>query len=336
MLEQYFSLTYTADMMLDPDRCCTLFSQMLRIRLFEETLSDEYSKQDIRCPMHLSIGQEGVAVGVCHALRMTDQMMSTHRAHAHYLAKGGDMGKMVAEMYGKETGCCGGIGGSMHLIDLSVGMLGCTPIVGGTFPLAVGVALANQMQRNDIVTTIFFGEGMTEEGVFAEALNFAALKRLPILFICENNGYSVYSPLSVRQPQERNLITIARGHGVDGKQGRGNDVEEVHQLATEAVEAIKMGKGPQLLEFDTYRWREHCGPNYDNHIGYRSEDEFLHWQQKCPINFYRHTLYQRNLLDDERYKEMESMIRHEISEAFAQAKAAKFAHPKTIHPLYAL
>ena len=306
------------------------FYKMLRIRMVEEALAACYSDQEIRCPMHLSIGQEAVAVGVCSALKREDAMMSAHRAHAHYLAKGGDLKKMIAEMYGKKTGCCGGIGGSMHLVDLSVNMYGCTPIVGGTFPVAAGLAFADWMDQKKRLTAMFCGEGMTEEGVFFETINFASLKELPILFICENNLYSVYSPLSVRQSEKRHLTKIVEAHGITTFKGDGNDLDEVYAISQKAVAYIRAGKGPCFIEFSTYRWREHCGPNYDNHIGYRTEEEFETWKELCPIR--------RNLESlDVDEAAMRSEIQQEIDEAFAFAKSSPFPPQADLNkPLCAL
>ena len=180
-----------------------LYYQMLRIRMVEEAIADLYAQQDMRCPIHLCIGQEAVAVGVCAALAADDYVLSGHRSHGHYLAKGGNLPAMLAEFYGKVTGCCQGKGGSMHLVDLAAGFLGAVPIVGSTMPIAVGTALASVMRGESRVTAVFFGEGATEEGVFHESLNFAALQKLPVVFVCENNLYSVYSPLAVRQPAGR-------------------------------------------------------------------------------------------------------------------------------------
>ncbi|HET6882539.1 MAG TPA: thiamine pyrophosphate-dependent dehydrogenase E1 component subunit alpha, partial [Pirellulales bacterium] len=202
-----------------------LLRSMLRIRLIEEGIARTYADQQMRCPVHLCTGQEAVAAGVCAALDDSAQVMSTHRAHGHYLAKGGNLRAMLAEMYGKATGCAGGYGGSMHLIDLSAGFLGAAPIVGSTIPIAVGVAFGSSLRGENRVVVAFFGEGATEEGAFHEAMNFAALKRLPVLFVCENNLYSVYSPLGVRQPAARSVWQTAAGHGIESRHGDGNDVE---------------------------------------------------------------------------------------------------------------
>ena len=260
---------------------------MLRIRLVEESIANKYSEQKMRCPTHLSIGQEAIAVGVCANLTSQDQVLSTHRAHAHYLAKGGCLNSMMAEIYGKASGCSKGMGGSMHLIDTSVGFMGSTAIVGNTIPVAVGLALEKKLTRKKSIACVFFGDGATEEGAFYESVNFAIIHSLPILFICENNLYSVYSGLEVRQPVDRKIHKMVRAMGISAQHGNGNDVEEVARKVKHAKTIILKSGGPQFLEFDTYRWREHCGPNFDNNIGYREESEFLKWKKKDPLkNFY--------------------------------------------------
>ena len=260
---------------------------MLRIRLVEESIANKYSEQKMRCPTHLSIGQEAIAVGVCANLTSQDQVLSTHRAHAHYLAKGGCLNSMMAEIYGKASGCSKGMGGSMHLIDTSVGFMGSTAIVGNTIPVAVGLALEKKLTRKKSIACVFFGDGATEEGAFYESVNFAIIHSLPILFICENNLYSVYSGLEVRQPVDRKIYKMVRAMGISAQHGNGNDVEEVARKVKHAKTMILKSGGPQFLEFDTYRWREHCGPNFDNNIGYREESEFLKWKKKDPLkNFF--------------------------------------------------
>lgn len=298
----------------------TLFYEMLRIRKIEEAIAARYAEQKMRCPVHLSIGQEAVAVGVCQAALPSDLLISNHRAHAHYLAKGGSLDAMIAEIYGKKTGCCKGRGGSMHLVDLSVGMIGSTPIVGGSIPVGVGWAFASALKNESNVTMIFLGEGATEEGVFSECLNFSSLKKLPVLFVCENNYYSVYSPLNVRQPKERDRIAIARAHGLFANGGFGNDVEEVFRIAQEAIDWVRAKNGPAYIEFETYRHREHCGPYFDNHIGYRTEEEFLSWEKKCPIELHKAAL---NLSqgDLDRYA---AEIDAEIQKAFAYAEKSPY------------
>ncbi len=297
-----------------------LFIQMLRIRMIEEAIADRYPEQKMRCPVHLSIGQEAVAVGACKAALHSDYLISNHRAHAHYLAKGGNLQRMIAEIYGKKTGCCGGRGGSMHLIDTTVGMYGSTPIVGGSIPVGVGLALAAQMKKENRVTIIFLGEGSTEEGVFPESLNVAALKKLSILFVCENNLYSVYSPLSVRQPIERDRVAIAKAHGLHVDSGYGNDVEEVYAKCSNAIQQIRKGAGPHFIEFSTYRYREHCGPNFDTDLGYRTKEEVAHWEKQCPIDHYlnKYKLNQTQLSD------IRSELMLEIEQAFTFAEQSPF------------
>lgn len=251
--------------------------------MVEEEIAKRYPEQQMRCPVHLSIGQEAAAVGVCGALQTTDWAFSGHRNHAHYLAKGGNLKAMLAEIYGKATGCCGGKGGSMHLTDQAAGFIGATPIVGSTVPIAVGAALTAQREGKGRVVVVFLGDGAMEAGVVHESLNFAALKELPILFACENNLYSVYSPLEVRQPPQRSISDLAAGHGVKTVQADGNNAQEVYDKACAAVHDLRQGQGPVFMELPTYRWLEHCGPGYDNDIGYRTEAEFREWKQRDPL-----------------------------------------------------
>jgi TPP-dependent pyruvate/acetoin dehydrogenase alpha subunit len=300
------------------------YREMLRIRLLEERIVALYPEQEMRCPVHLCIGQEAVAVGVCAALDRRDYVLSGHRSHGHYLAKGGDLNAMMAEIYGKATGCAGGKGGSMHLIDLEAGFLGSTPIVGSTIPIAVGAAFGSVLRDDGRVATVFFGDGAVETGVFYESLNFAALKKLPVIFVCENNLYSVYSPLEVRQPAGRRIIDLGTAHGIESVQGDGNNVELVYQLCSSAVEKARSGGGPTLFEFATYRWREHCGPEYDDHLGYRSEKEYLTWKKHCPVAQLESRLLgsvgvSRSALDD-----MTKEIATEIEAAVAFARQSPF------------
>lgn len=309
---------------MDKNKAISLYYDMLRIRMVEEAIVKHYPEQQMRCPVHLCIGQEAIAVGVCANLTKEDYVMSNHRSHGHYLAKGGNLEAMLAEIYGKSTGCSGGKGGSMHLVDLSVNILGTTPIVAGIIPVATGVAFGAVMKDEDRVTVVFFGDAATEEGVFCESLNFAALKKLPIIFVCENNFYSVYSPLSVRQSEGRDNLSIARAYGVSSDKCYGNDVVAVHQLAKNAVSHARKGLGPFFLEFDTYRWREHCGPAYDNDIGYRTEKEFQKWYKQCPIDSYEKSLINDGITNEQQIKEYKLNIQSEIDEAVIFAKESPF------------
>jgi pyruvate dehydrogenase E1 component alpha subunit len=301
-----------------------LYYQMLRIRMVDEKIAEIYSEQEMRCPVHLSVGQEAVAVGAAAPLSTEDYVFSTHRAHAHYLAKGGDLKAMMAEIYLKETGCCQGKGGSMHLIDRSVGFLGAAPIVGSTVPMAVGAALASDIRGESQVAVAFFGEATTEEGVFHESVNLAVLKNLPVIFVCENNLYSVYSPLSVRQPAHRKVYEVARGHGIESLHGDGNNVVEVYEMVKVAVDKAKQGGGPTFFEFETYRWREHCGPNYDNNLGYRTEAEFLEWKARDPIPRMRNYLLENDIIDQQMVDNKVSELDAEIATAFKFAKESPY------------
>lgn len=299
--------------------------QMLLIRGVEEGIVHQYRDQDeiigrkqepehaIRCPTHLSIGQEAPAVGVCAALEVTDVIYSTHRCHAHYLAKGGDLHRMVAELFGKVTGCAKGKGGSMHLVDTSVGMLGSSAIVGGSIPLAVGSALAAQMRGEQTVAVCFFGDGAVEEGIFHESLHFAALRKLPVIFACENNVYATLSHIDARQNTP--IYERAASYGAVGERVDGNDVEAVVLASRRAVERARAGQGPTLFEFPTYRWLGHVGPTADTGSARRSQSELELWKTRCPIERLRQKL-PMDLVES-----TEISVREQIAAAFARAKS---------------
>lgn len=296
------------------------YRDMLRIRRTEEAIALRYADQEMRCPTHLCIGQEAVCVGVAAGLGQDDHIFSNHRAHGHYLAKGGNLTAMIAELYGKATGCCGGMGGSMHLIDPAAGFLGAVPIVASTIPLAVGAAWAAKLQGTSRVAVAFFGDGAFEEGVVHESINFAALHRLPMVFVCENNLYSVYTHLDERQPA-RPIHGIAAAHGCCVGTADGNDVAAVMAAAEQAIAHARHGNGPVFLEFSTYRWREHCGPNYDDDLGYRPTGELATWEAHCPLKRLR-----THLLADGTSEtflaDIEATVSAEIDAAFAAAKIA--------------
>ena len=292
-----------------------LFFDMLRNRRVELEISRRYEDGEMRCPVHLSVGQEAISAGVCRAMKVGDQLVSTHRAHAHYLSKGGDLKRMLAEFHGKATGCCGGRGGSMHIFDRDAGMLLSLPIVASSIPVAVGAALAMKQAQTHSVAVVIFGDAAVEEGVFHEAANFAALKQLPVVFVCENNLFSVYTHLNDRQP-DLPLQRLGAAHGIRSLTADGNDVEAVYRLTTEAFERARAGGGPSLLVFDTYRWLEHCGPGYDNDIGYRTEEEFQVWKARDPIERTRQKLFALGLLDEGSEAGLNAQIDQEIAEAF--------------------
>jgi len=301
-----------------------LYRQMARIREVEERISALYGEWEMRCPVHLCTGQEAVPAGFCAALSEGDKVLGAHRSHGHYLAKGGSMQRMLAELYGKATGCSAGKGGSMHLVDLDAGFIAATPVIGSTIAIAVGVAFAAQMRGEDSVTVNFFGDAATEEGIFHESLAFAALKRLPMVFVCENNLYSCFSPLEVRQAPERDLLAIARANGIPAVAGDGNDVDVVHGLAVEAVQRARSGGGPTLLEFATYRWREHCGPNFDTDIPYRPDGEFEDWTGRDPVVAYRARLVAGQHATEQVLDALEAEIAAEVDAAVRFAKESPF------------
>jgi TPP-dependent pyruvate/acetoin dehydrogenase alpha subunit len=306
----------------------SMYLAMLRIRMVEEAIAERYVDQEMRCPVHLSIGQEASAVGVCHALLSTDRVFSTHRCHAHYLAMDGNLNAMLAEIYGKAAGCIGGRGGSMHLSDPKKGLIASVPIVASSIPLAVGTALSDQLDGNNNVSVTFFGDASVEEGVFHESANFASLRNLPVLFVCENNLYSVYTPLRDRQPS-RPLTELGRAHGIRSIQADGNDVLAVFNAAQNAVARARLGGGPTFLLLDTYRWREHCGPAFDNHIGYRTEAEYEAWNTKCPIKASKKMLMDQKTLSMLDEESLVAGFRREIEIAFEFAKSSPLPEPSS-------
>ncbi len=304
-----------------------LLTQMLRIRLIEEAIAENYSKQKMRTPVHLSIGQEAAAVASGYILQKTDYAVSTHRSHAHYLAKGGNLNAMIAELHGKVTGCCRGRGGSMHLIDQSVGFMGSTAIVGNTIPIGVGLGLSIQLSGDARMSCIYLGDGATEEGVFYESLNFAILKKLPVLFVCENNLYSVYTHLHKRQPKNRRICHFVRAMGAETDLvEEGYDVLACYDTLKKMAEKVRFGHGPGLVEIDTYRYREHCGPNYDNDIGYRDASEYEAWLKKDSISTFYQKLLKEKVLTQVQFESIKLMIKNEIQSSFAFAENAAFPH----------
>jgi len=301
-----------------------LYYEMLRIRQIETTISKKYYEQEMRCPVHLSVGQEAIAVGVCQNLSKKDKIVTAHRSHAHYLAKGGSLKSMLAELYGKETGCAKGLGGSMHLIDLNAGVTAAVPIVGSTIPIGTGLAWANKLQKNNQIVVVFFGDGATEEGVFFESLDFAALHNLPILFVCENNEYSVYSHISKRQSIKRSITKIGKSFGIKSLRVDGNSIEKVFLKTKNIIDKIKISKKPFLIELKTFRNLEHCGPNNDDNLNYRKKAYLNNWNKRCPILNYEKILKKKNLLTDEINSKIKKKLKIEINNAFNFAKKSKF------------
>jgi TPP-dependent pyruvate/acetoin dehydrogenase alpha subunit len=254
-----------------------IYGSMFRIRRVEERIAEIYPTDKIKSPIHLSIGQEAPSVGLCEALRRTDVVFGTYRGHALYLAKGGDLNAMVAELYGKVTGCGRGKAGSMHLGWRAAGMMGTSAIVATTIPQAVGYAFAERMRGRDTVVAACFGDGAMEEGAFHESINFASLARLPVIFLCENNFYSIHTPLAKRVASA-NFCERALSYGAAVRKIENNDVLRTYLAVDAAARSIRAGEsGPWFLEIETYRWREHVGPGEDWQLGYRSREEVLRW-----------------------------------------------------------
>jgi pyruvate dehydrogenase E1 component alpha subunit len=294
-----------------------LYLMMFRIRTCEESLVEPIFKGEIKTPCHLYSGQEAVATGIGAALRPQDYIFGNHRSHGHYLAKGGDMAEMIAEIYGKESGCSRGRGGSMHLISPENGVLGIVPIVSGTISLALGAALSIKIKKEDKVTVSYFGDGATGEGVLYESMNFAALKKLPLIFACENNLYSTHLPINEIRTN-RNIFNIANPFEIETYRVDGNNVLEVFEVAQKAVESCRSGKGPVFIEFLTYRFRGHVGPD-DNiqgsHTDIRPKDEIEAWLKKDPLLFLKKYLYDNHISSEEEIELIHQQVNEEVKAA---------------------
>jgi TPP-dependent pyruvate/acetoin dehydrogenase alpha subunit len=262
-----------------------LYKQILLIRRVEEILADEYRKGLMRTPTHFGIGQEACAVGVCEALSQSDVVYTHHRSHTHYLAKGGSLFGLIAELLGREGGCSRGRGGSVHLIDREVNFLGSSPILGHSPALATGSALAFSMDKIPSIAVAFFGDGACDEGALWESFNYASIKKLPVLFVCENNFYATETPLNIRNPEGNDFCEKARSFGLHAERHNGNDVITVYEVAKNAVERCRSNRGPVFLELTTYRWREHVGPlwDYEANRTYRTKEELQWWMERCPV-----------------------------------------------------
>lgn len=291
--------------------------------MVEEAIVALYPQQEMRCPTHLSVGQEAPAVGVSAHLATSDLAFGGHRSHAHYLAKGGNLRAMLAELYGKVTGCARGKGGSQHLIDTPCGFMGAAPILSSTISVGVGAAWGALLENRKRVVVVYFGDGATEEGNFHEAMNFAGVKRLPVIFVCENNLYSVHSALDVRQP-DRPIADLGKAHGVAALKGDGNDVDVVSRLAAEAIDRARNGGGATIVELMTYRFLEHCGPNTDANLKYRTDEEVAEWKSRDPVSTFRQRLSAEGSWDDARDAQLRARISAEIEEAVQFAKSSPF------------
>ena len=303
-----------------------LYRTMLRIRVCEESLVEPINNGDVKCPCHLYSGQEAVAAGVCAALDEKDYIFGNHRSHGHYLAKGGSMQELIAEIYGKETGCSRGRGGSMHLTAMDIGVLGSAPIVAGTISLAVGAALASRIRKEKRVTVSFFGDGSTGEGVLYESLNFSALHKLPIIFVCENNFYSTHLPIRECRPNE-NISKVGDMFCLTSYRIDGNDVLRVYETSKKAVDLCKQGKGPVFIECTTYRLRGHVGAD-DNvqgtHTDIRPKEEIEKWKKQDPVKKFEKVLIKNKILTVDDIKDIKQEVEKEVDAAYVFANNSPY------------
>jgi TPP-dependent pyruvate/acetoin dehydrogenase alpha subunit len=303
--------------------------KMLLIRAAEDHIGQMVDAGKIRCPCHLAIGQEAVPVGVSKSLRSTDRIFGAHRSHAHYLALGGSLRALMAEVLGKDTGASRGMGGSMHLIDREHGLYGTVPIVGSTIPIATGAALAAKMDGRGDIAVSYFGDGATEEGVFHESMNLAATLRLPVLFVCENNLFSSHLHISLRQPRD-SVSRYATAHDVPATRVDGNDVIAVASAADDAIERMRLEPGPAFIEAVTYRWRGHVGPRDDEDVGVRRKDDLVVWRKRDPVRRLYEALLEVGEMDSAKLKIMEREVLTEVASAWAQAELDPFPPPESL------
>ena len=308
----------------DPETLTRVYRSLRLIRRMEEKIVEIYPSDKIKSPVHLSIGQESVSVGVCDVLNPDDVVGATYRGHAAYIGKGGDIKRMMAELYGKGTGCGAGKAGSMHLVDMSQNILGMSAVVGSTVPVAAGYAHALKQEGKRRIVVCFFGDGATDEGVIYETLNFSSLRKLPILFVCENNGYAIHSPVKNRWATEM-LCERVRTYGIPATHLADDNVFTVRDVAEKAVAAIRAGEGPQFMECKTYRWLEHVGIERDYDDGYRDRDEFAPWLANDQVVAVGNMLAgdQRQAIDDE----VESLV----AEAVDFAETSPWPEPEDLY-----
>jgi len=304
---------------------------MLRIRRVQERIESEYLKDEMKTPVHLYIGQEAIACGVCASLRDDDAVNSNHRSHGHYLAKGGDLQAMMAELFCKSTGCSKGYGGSMHLVDVAHGNMGTSAIVGGGIPIGTGQGLAFKMQGLDRVSVVFFGDGAADEGTLYESMNFAMLKKLPVIYLMENNGWAVCSPTATRHCADNVFHRGADPELLFTAKIDGNDPELVYETARKAVARARAGQGPSFIECVTYRVLGHAGCWQQDPKGYRDPEEIKSWQERCPVCGYQRRLLSGGELTPEALAAMEGEIASEIDAAFDFARTSPLPAADDLH-----
>lgn len=296
----------------DPSSLIKALHGMVNIRIAEETIADMVTAGHVKCPVHLAIGQEAVSVGIATNLRKSDRAFGNHRSHGHYLAMGGDVRKLFAEVLGKSTGCSHGFGGSMHLFAQDVGFYGSVPIVAGTIPLAVGAAIAAKFDKTGDVAVAFFGDGACEEGVFHECLNMAAIMKLPVIFVVENNLFSSHLDINLRQPSDK-IARFAEAACINHKTIDGNDVASVMKESGELISKARMQNSPALLEAITYRWRGHVGPREDIDVGLRrSPEDISAWKMRDPVERLLKSLISNNHYTRAEFDEFTKQTRAEF------------------------
>jgi len=301
-----------------------MYRKMLEVRRFEEKVWDLFGRNLIPGTLHLYIGEEATAVGVCANLRVDDYITSTHRGHGHCIAKGADLKKMMAEILGKKTGYCKGKGGSMHVADATVGILGATAVVGSAIPIAVGAALSCKLRKSDRVVACFFGDGASNNGTFHESLNMAAIWKLPVIFVCENNMYAMGTRISNVTAIE-NIADRATGYGMPGVTVDGNDVVAVYKAAKDAVERARNGGGPTLIECKTYR---HKGHSRFDPAKYRPPEEVEEWMKRDPISRFKEKLIREGILTEEEADEIDREIIGLMDESAKFALESPFPKPE--------
>ena len=314
-------------MRIDSKKKTELYQTMLRIRRFEEKVIDLYARQQIPGIVHLYIGEEAVASGVCANLRKDDYITSTHRGHGHCIAKGGDLRLMMAELFGKVTGYCHGKGGSMHIANIDLGILGANGIVGGGLPIAGGAALSIKMRGTDQVAVSFFGDGACNQGTFHESLNLAAAWRLPVVYVCENNQYGL-STAQQRVGAIQDYYLRKEAYGIEGCKVDGNDVLAVYEAAQEAVGRARQGKGPTLIECKTYRWRGHYEGEADRTYLYRTKEEIEQWMKRCPIERFKKTLLAEGLAKESDLDKIDRTIQENLEDAIHFASDSPEPNPE--------
>ncbi len=315
-------------MELTTDQLLAMHKGMVRIRLFEETAGKLMETGKMPGFLHLYVGQEAVAVGVCEALRPDDYITSTHRGHGHLVAKGGNLAEMMAELMGKATGSCGGKGGSMHINDLRLGMLGANGIVGAGVPIAVGAGFRNKYLGTDQVSVAFFGDASTNIGAFHEAANMACALHLPVVFVCEHNMYGEYTPTS-KAMVIADIVDRAAGYGMPGVIVDGMDVTAVREAVTEAIDRARRGDGPSLVEAKTYRYYNHHGIQ-NLGLKYRPDDEVLAWKERDPITSFEDRMMAGGRLTREQLDAVWADVRADIEAAIEFAESSPFPEPSAL------